>query len=135
MLVWGWVMLAVFSKSESWGWPVYAVFFLFGSGIELECADFRRRVASPALSVTEWVPSSTMATFLHAPLRSRTVGFPESGSDLGSTTHLAFPMRETLKCSVHIHATIHRCAKRARSYCEDGLASALCPRSTLERPR
>jgi hypothetical protein len=57
-----------------------------------------------------------MATFLQAPLRFRTVGFPESGSDLGSTTHLAFPMPETLKCSVHIHATIHRFAKRARSY-------------------
>ena len=52
-------------------------------GIELECADLRRRVTSPALSVTEWVPSSAMATFLQAPLRSRTVGFPESGSDLG----------------------------------------------------
>src|SRR6516225_859883 len=69
-------------------------------GIELECADFRRRVSSPALSVTEWVPSSAMATFLQAPLRSRTVGFPESGSHLGSPTHLAFPMPETLKCSV-----------------------------------
>jgi len=103
-------------------------------GIELECADFRRRVTSPALSVTEWVPSSAMATFLQAPLRSRTVGFPESGSDLGSTTHLAFPMPEALKCSVHIHATIHRFAKRARSCCEDGLTSALCPRTTLERP-
>ena len=43
-------------------------------------------------------------------------------------------MPETLKCSVHIHATIHRFAKRARSDCEDGLASALCPGTNLERP-
>ena len=38
-----------------------------------------------------------MATFLQAPLRSRTVGFPESGSDLGSPPE-AFPMPTRLKC-------------------------------------
>ena len=31
----------------------------------------------------------TIPTFPQAPLRSRTVGFPESGSDLGSARHLA----------------------------------------------
>jgi hypothetical protein len=103
-------------------------------GIELECADFRRRVTSPALSVTEWVHSSAMATSLQAPLRSRTVGFPESGSDLGSTTHRAFPIADELKCSVHIRPPIHWFPIRARSCCEDGLSSALCPRTTLERP-
>jgi len=103
-------------------------------GIELECADFRRRVTSPALSVTEWVHSSALATSLQAPLRSRTVGFPESGSDLGSTTHRAFPSAVELKCSVHIRPPIHWFAMRARSCCEDGLSSALCPRTTLERP-
>jgi hypothetical protein len=103
-------------------------------GIELECADFRQRVTSPALSVTEWVPSSAMATSLQAPLRSRTVGFPESGSDLGSPTHRAFPIVVELKCSVHVHAPIHWFAMRARSCWEDGLSSALCPRTILERP-
>ena len=52
-------------------------------GIELRCACGRWRVTIPALSVAEWVHSSTMATFPKAPLRSRTVGFPESGSDPG----------------------------------------------------
>src|SRR5215813_2359140 len=53
-------------------------------GIELGRADVRPRVSSPALSVAEWVPSSAIATFPQAPLRSRMVGFPESGSDLGN---------------------------------------------------
>ena len=52
-------------------------------GIDLERARGRRRVTAPALSVAGRVPSSTVATFPEAPLRSRTVGFPESGSDLG----------------------------------------------------
>ena len=38
-----------------------------------------------------------MVTFLEAPLRSRTVGFPESGSDLGCIPE-AFPTRMKLKC-------------------------------------
>ncbi len=37
-----------------------------------------------------------LATFLQAPLRSRTVGFPESGSDLGCPPN-AFPTRARLK--------------------------------------
>jgi len=52
-------------------------------GIELRRACRRWRVTIPALSVAGWVHSSTMATFPEAPLRSRTVGFPESGSDPG----------------------------------------------------
>ena len=42
-----------------------------------------------------------LATFPEAPLRSRTVGFPESGSGLGSARHfsgLAFPQRAKLRC-------------------------------------
>ena len=52
-------------------------------GIELRRACGRRRVTIPALSVAEWVHSSTMATVPEDPLRSRTVGLPESGSDPG----------------------------------------------------
>jgi hypothetical protein len=37
-------------------------------GIELGRADCRWRVTNPALSVAEWVHSSTMATFPEAPL-------------------------------------------------------------------
>ena len=42
-----------------------------------------------------------LATFPEAPLRSRTVGFPESGSGLGSARHFsgrAFPHRAKLRC-------------------------------------
>src|SRR5262249_19230054 len=63
----------------------------------------RRRVSSPALSVAEWVPSSAIATFPQAPLRSRMVGFPESGSDLGDA-HKTFPMSAEFKCSVHMRS-------------------------------
>ena len=38
-----------------------------------------------------------LATIPEAPLRSRTAGFPGSGSDLGYPA-LAFPMSERLKC-------------------------------------
>ena len=75
----------------------------WGVGIELGRADVRPRVSSPALSVAEWVPSSAMATFPQAPLRSRMVGFPESGSDLGNA-HKTFPMAAEFKCSVHMHS-------------------------------
>ena len=81
----------------------FAVLLSCRVGIELGRADVRPRVSSPALSVAEWVPSSAMATFPQAPLRSRMVGFPESGSDLGSA-HKTFPMAEEFKCSVHIHS-------------------------------
>jgi len=43
-------------------------FRLRAVGIELGRADCRRRVTIPALSVAEWVHSSTMATFPEAPL-------------------------------------------------------------------
>src|SRR6266849_4889920 len=65
-------------------------------GIELERARCRRRVTSLALSIARWDHISTVATFPEAPLRSRTVGFPESGSDLGSLP-LAFPSPVRLK--------------------------------------
>ena len=81
----------------------FAVLLSCRVGIELGRADVRPRVSSPALSVAEWVPSSAMATFPQAPLRSRMVGFPESGSDLGSA-HKTFPMAEEFKCSVHMHS-------------------------------
>jgi hypothetical protein len=47
-----------------------------------------------------------IATFLKAPLRSRTVGFPESGSDLGSARHLSeacLPVKSEAKTLVRIH--------------------------------
>ena len=42
-----------------------------------------------ALSVAAWGHSSTMGHVSRSPLRSRTVGFPESGSDLGSARHFS----------------------------------------------
>ena len=58
-------------------------------------ARFRIRKTSHQLS--RWpVRPASMATFLQAPLRSRTVGFPESGSDLGCLP-IAFPVRGRLK--------------------------------------
>src|SRR5215470_13892376 len=81
----------------------FAVLLSCRVGIELGRADVRPRVSSPALSVAEWVPSSAMATFPQAPLRSRMVGFPESGSDLGDA-HKTFPMAAEFKCSVHMHS-------------------------------
>jgi hypothetical protein len=52
-------------------------------GIELARAHGRWRVTKPALSIAGWGHSSTLVTFHEAPLRSRTVTFRESGSDLG----------------------------------------------------
>src|SRR3990170_1917095 len=37
-------------------------------------------------------PSPMITTFPQASLRSRTVGFPESGSDLGATPHYSRPI-------------------------------------------
>jgi hypothetical protein len=74
-------------------------------GIELGRADVRPRVSSPALSVAEWVPSSAMATFPQAPLRSRMVGFPESGSDLGNAHK---PSRWPQGLSARSTCTLHR---------------------------
>ena len=65
-------------------------------GIELGRAYDRWRVTNLALSIARWDHSSTMVTFPEAPLRSRTVGFPESGSDLG-TSPQAFPPVERFK--------------------------------------
>jgi hypothetical protein len=41
------------------------------------------------LSARTSTPLARLVTFLKAALRSRTVGFPESGSDLGSAHHLS----------------------------------------------
>ena len=49
-------------------YKIGVVSFFVVVGIELGRADFRWRVTNPALSVAEWVHSSTMATFPEAPL-------------------------------------------------------------------
>ena len=52
-------------------------------------------------------------TFPQAPLRSRTVGFPESGSGLGSARHLSatgLPVRSKAEVLAHIHPTDVRSA-------------------------
>ncbi len=49
----------------------------------------RRGVTSPLFRLRGGFLGSPWVTFPKAPLRSRTVGFPESGSDLGSARHLA----------------------------------------------
>jgi hypothetical protein len=56
-------------------------------GIDLARAHGRWRVTSPALSIARWGHISTVATFHEAPLRSRTAGFPGSGSGLGPARH------------------------------------------------
>jgi hypothetical protein len=65
----------------AWGLAPHQIRSLVGCsvGMELRRACCRWRVTSPALSVAEWVHSSTMATFPEAPLKSRTAGFPRSG--------------------------------------------------------
>jgi len=63
-----------------------------------------------------------MVTFLEASLRSRTVGFPESGSDLGCIPE-AFPTRMKLKCW-HIYTPLRT-----------GLPSDLVPNLRAKAPR
>src|SRR5215470_9961705 len=105
----------------------FAVLLSCRVGIELGRADVRPRVSSPALSVAEWVPSSAMATFPQAPLRSRMVGFPESGSDLGNAHK---PSRWPQGLSARSTCTLQcqRFVSWAGSHCEDRSNSALCPR-------
>ncbi len=55
-----------------------------------------------------------LATFPEAPLRSRTVGFPESGSGLGSAHHSserAFPHGAKLRCWRTLRPDIVECAR------------------------
>jgi hypothetical protein len=47
------------------------------------------RLSGSKLSARTGSPMMSLVTFLKAALRSRTVGFPESGSDLGSARHLS----------------------------------------------
>src|SRR6266581_469308 len=67
-----------------------------GVGIELGRAHVGGGFPILALSIARWVHNSTVATFPEAPLRSRTIGFPESGSDLGFPSQ-AFPLARRLK--------------------------------------
>src|SRR5207302_943526 len=59
----------------------------------------------PALSIARWGHISTMATFHEAPLRSRTAGFPGSGSGLGPARHFSgsglLPSRWSLSGDTH----------------------------------
>jgi len=81
-------------------------------GIEVERAHFRIRKTSHQLS--RWpVRPASMATFPQAPLRSRTVGFPESGSDLGLSPK-GLPDRGEVQVLAHIHPCRPRFASRAR---------------------
>jgi len=74
-------------------------------GIDLARAHGRWGVTSPALSIARWGHISTVATFHEAPLRSRTAGFPGSGSGLGPARHLSgsglLPSRWSLSGDTH----------------------------------
>jgi hypothetical protein len=86
-------------------------------------------------------PGSQVATFLKAPLRSRTVGFPESGSGLGSARHFsgrAFPHGAKLRCwrtlrpdAVEFASPLRHDAGPAvpssESGCEPALVATECP--------
>ena len=66
--------------------------------------DMKRRILLQKMNEVEQIPFIMRRTppinkTFTAPLRSRTVGFPESGSDLGlSSCCLPFRMRGKLKC-------------------------------------
>ena len=75
-----------------------------GVGIEFGRPRGSWRFSSLALSIARRGHISTMATFPEAPLRSRKVGFPESGSDLGFPSQ-AFPLARKLKCDFFIYYT------------------------------
>ncbi len=71
---------------------VAALGALIGAGAAVEIEIRRARRVEIKLQ---------LATFPEAPLRSRTVGFPESGSGLGSARHFsgrAFPHGAKLRC-------------------------------------
>jgi hypothetical protein len=79
---------AVASPSEvGWvgGWRGDAIAFRFQSPPIEPCM----RLSGSKLSARTSTPLAWLVTFLKAVLRSRTVGFPESGSDLGSARHLS----------------------------------------------
>ena len=79
---------AVASPSEvGWvgGWRGDAIAFRFQSPPVEPCM----RLSGSKLSARTSTPLAWLVTFLKAVLRSRTVGFPESGSDLGSARHLS----------------------------------------------
>jgi hypothetical protein len=69
----------------------------------------------PTLSVVGRGHSSTMATFREAPLRSRTVGFPESGSDPGLSP-LGLPARGVAQALTRIHPSTLAVCPKARLY-------------------
>jgi hypothetical protein len=74
-----------------------------------------------------------MVTFPRAPLRSRTVGFPESGSDLGCPPQ-GLPTRGEAQALARIHPGPSWFAARARRRFEDPRVPARCPGAVLRPP-
>ena len=102
-------------------------------GIEVRRASHRRiRGFATDFSNGPQSPSSLARTFPQASLRSRTAGFPRSGSDLGFPLQ-AFPVIAKLK-RWHTYAPHMLVYLQARSCFEGQLFSALSPRTTLEPP-
>lgn len=78
------------------------------------------------------IPAPILPTFPQAPLRSRTVGFPQSGSDLGFPLG-AFPVVAMLKCWLTSTPLTPVCPQ-TRPRFEGRLLSAQSPRTTLGPP-
>jgi hypothetical protein len=80
-------------------------------------------------------PAPMTLTFLQAPLRSRTVGFPQSGSDLGFPLR-AFPVEAMLKCW-HTYTPLTLVYPQTRPRFEGRFLSVQSPRDhpgTAKRP-
>ena len=78
------------------------------------------------------IPAPILPTFPQAPLRSRTVGFPQSGSDLGFPLG-AFPVVAMLKCWLTSTPLTPVCPQ-TRPRFEGRFLSAQSPRTTLGPP-
>ena len=78
------------------------------------------------------IPSPILPTFPQAPLRSRTVGFPQSGSDLGFPLG-ACPVVAMLKCWLTSTPLTPVCPQ-TRPRFEGRLLSAQSPSTTLGPP-
>jgi len=89
-------------------------------------------VANPSVSRWASVRLPISATVPQAPLRSRTVGFPQSGSDLGFPLQ-AFPLVTKFK-RWRTYTPLTLVYPQPRPCFEDRSISAQCPRTILEPP-
>ena len=89
-------------------------------------------MATPAVSRWPSVRLPIVATFPQAPLRSRTVGFPQSGSDLGFPLQV-FPARSAIQALTHLHLA-HAGLPTNSSPLRGSVCSRLCVRETTLGP-